>query len=300
MDNNTQNRSFSTMLKGIIILERLQYSFLCCLIALAGVFIATEGSISELNYWVPIKVCFLFLIVNSTAHPINDYFDRKADIIGRKNAPIPSGMLTIKQVKIVIIMNYVIALPLIFILSPNPFTVIFALLHLLSGVIYSAPPLRMCKRAIGGFATIAIGALMMPLLGGWSSVANGKYDHVLLFLCGGYLFILITQRMVADIADMSGDKRSGRMTVPLVFGKSTTFRIGIATTIGGILLFFGAYFVSDLNISYLLIWGLSSFILISTLIKYKKEENEAIARQYSEKLMLPLIIFTIGIIMGAI
>ncbi len=299
-ENITEKRSFSDFLKGVILIERFSYSAVIMVFAVAGYFLANLGDIGNIEWFTVVKVGILFWMIHSTSGPVNDYFDRNADRIGRPNAPIPAGLLTVKEAKVIVIMNYVIGIIIIFALSPNNLTIIFASLHLLLGLIYSAPPIRMCKRPIGGFTTIAFGAFILPLLGGWAAAVEGRYHNVLLFLSGGFLLALITQRMPADIADMTGDNRFGRGSLPQQIGIQQAYTVALGCAIFGIILFIVAYFIIELNYFYLVICGVSSLLLLLTIFQFKKDMSPEIARKVSEKLMLPLLLFGIAIIVGSI
>ena len=299
-ESTVPKKSLKRIIKGIILIERPQFSIISLLCALAGIFLAARGNISGLNFWLVIKVCILFWFMTNTAHALNDYFDREADKTGRPRAPIPAGLLSLKQVKVIIVANYIIGIILILALSPNYITALFALIHLFMGFIYSTPPIRMCNKAIGGAVTISIGAFMIPLLGGWSAIAGGNYEHTLLLFCLAYLFLALAARMPADIADMTGDKHSGRATLPLQIGITKAYYVACSTAFLGICLFLVAFFVSNLNIYYIPVWALSTFLFIFTLLKFKKELNEKAARKYSEKLLLPILLSAIAIIVGAI
>jgi len=299
-ENITEKRSFSDFLKGVILIERFSYSAVIMVFAVAGYFLANLGDIGNIEWFTVVKVGILFWMIHSTSGPVNDYFDRNADRIGRPNAPIPAGLLTVKEAKVIVIMNYVIGIIIIFALSPNNLTIIFASLHLLLGLIYSAPPIRMCKRPIGGFTTIAFGAFILPLLGGWAAAVEGRYHNVLLFLSGGFLLALITQRMPADIADMTGDNRFGRGSLPQQIGIQQAYTVALGCAIFGIILFIVAYFIIELNYFYLVICGVSSLLLLLTIFQFKKDMSPEIARKVSEKLMLPLLLFGIAINVGSI
>ena len=299
-ENITGKRSFSDFIKGVILIERFSYSAVIMVFAVAGFFLANTGNIGGIEWVSVIKVGVLFWIIHTTSGPINDYFDRNADRTGRPSAPIPSGLLTVKEAMVIVIINYIVGIIVIFTLAPNNLTILFASLHLLFGLIYSAPPIRLCKSPIGGFTTIAFGAFIFPLLGGWVAAAEGRYDNALLFLSGGFLLALITQRMPADIADMTGDNRFGRESLPQQIGIPQAYTVALGCAIFSIALFFVAYFIIELNFFYLVICGISSLLLLLTLFQFKKDMSAEIARKVSEKLMLPLLLFGIAIIVGSI
>jgi len=298
-ENISEKRSFSDFIKGVILIERFSYSAVVMIFAVAGYFLANTGNLGDLEWFNVVKVAILFWMIHSTSGPVNDYFDRDSDKIGRPRAPIPSGLLTVNEAKVIVIFNYVIGIILIFVLSPNNLTIIFALIHLFLGLVYSAPPIRLCRTAVGGFSTIALGAIIVPFLGGWSAT-DGKYDPILLIISGGLLFTTIAQRMVADIADMAGDTRYGRSSLPQQIGARQAYFVAVGSAISSVILFVVAYMVYDLNYYYFPVIGISSFLLIVTLIQFKKDMSPEIARKTSEKLMLPLLLFGIAMIVGAI
>ena len=288
-------------IKAVIAIERPQYAIAALLSVVAGIFLASRGNIGDLSVVLVLKMGILFWFINCVAHPINDYFDRDADKTGRPNAPISSGILSLGEVRIIVILNYIIAFILIAVLPPNFESQAFALLGLFLTYIYSAPPFRTAGRSILGPLSVS-GVLLIPFLSGWLAINGWKYEPVLITVMLVFVLFVVAQRMVADIADMTGDKKYGRLTVPIQIGADKSFSLAFFSDIFAFSLFFIGFILGQgqINLLYIPFGAIAAVMTFSALINFKKDFREESARKISEMMMLPLFICIIGVIVGSI
>ncbi|MDY6964933.1 MAG: UbiA family prenyltransferase [Halobacteriota archaeon] len=286
-------------IKGIIILERPQYSLLALLCATAGIFLASRENIGNIDVILLLKVAFLFWFLNCVAHPINDYYDREADKHGRPNAPIPADLLSLDEVKAIAIINYVIAIVLIAIIPPNWACRTMAIVGLFFTYSYSAPPFRLAARGILGDLTVAA-AESIAFIGGWTAVVGWRYETVSLVVALMIGTLCMVGKTAVDIVDVKGDKESGRVTLPMQIGIINTFNIAVSFAIFEVLLFLIIYPLDGMNLLYLPIGLIGLVVTFMALFNLRKDFGEETGRRYTDMLVLPIFIFLIGVIVGSI
>lgn len=293
LQNNVDIR---TKIKAILVLERPHMSILGSACVVAGIFLASLGNIDLI---LLLKMTFLFWVLNTVAHPINDYFDREADKTGRPNTPIPRGELSLNEVKIIIILNYIFAIACIAILPPNWESRTFAIFGLILTIVYSASPFRLVGRGILGNFALS-GAGIFPLWSGWTAVNGFRFDPIILLVTLVYLFFAVGLKLIIDTPDIAGDKRAGRKTVPIQIGPKKSFKLALNLIIFAMILFFSAFFLRILNIFYIILGVISTIVIYFALTNFKKDFGIESKRKYSEMLMIPFFILTIGFVIGSI
>ncbi len=289
-----QEYDMKKIAKGVIWIHRPQLSVMAFLISIAGISLA-----GVFDLVLMLKVGLLFWFIQCVAHPINDYIDRESDKTGRPSAPIPAKLLTLKQVKIIIGLDYIIAVLLILIIPLNLPAKIFATIALIYTYIFSAPPIQTNTRGILASITLAT-VVIIAFLGGWTAAVGWRYDPILIPMSLLIGSPHMTAKNVADIIDMGSDKKSGRITLPMQIGVKKSFYIAAFFGLFAIFLFFLAYFVGRMNIFYLIVGIIGSIITLLCLFYFQKDFGKVTGRKYFEISTLPTLIFPIGIILGSI
>jgi geranylgeranylglycerol-phosphate geranylgeranyltransferase len=85
----------ATPARGLIALLRLPYWLMTGGLSLLTAFAITKSMIA------PDKILLIFFsmaLITSAGFAINDYFDRESDAVIKPKRPIPSGVLSLKQV----------------------------------------------------------------------------------------------------------------------------------------------------------------------------------------------------------
>lgn len=293
-----QKHDMKKIAKGVVLIHRPQFGVMGFLASIAGISLA-----GMFDLILMLKVAFLFWFLHCIAHPINDYIDRESDKIGRPNAPISAKLLTLKQVKIIIGLDYIIAVILILAIPLNLPAKIFATIFLIHTYIFSAPPVHATARGI--LAGIVLGtAFVTAFIGGWTAAVGWRYEFILIPLSLLIAFMLIMGKNICDIIDMDSDKKSGRNTFPMQIGVKKSFYISAFFGLFAIFLFFLAYFVGRMNIFYL-ITGIIAFIIILLGLfdfqkDYKVMKMEVMRKKYYGIFIFPVLLLLIAITLGSI
>jgi len=280
--------------KGVFWIHRPQLSVMAFLISIAGISLA--GGFDPV---LMLEVGLLFWFIQCIAHPINDYTDRESDKTGRPTAPIPMGLLTLTQVKVIIGLDYTIAAILILIMPLNLPVKIFAAIAVVHTYIFSAPHIRTNARGILASLTVA-SAVIVAFIGGWAAAVGWKHAPVLVLLSLHIGSTHMTAKNVADIIDMHSDKKSGRVTLPMQIGIKKSFYVAAFFGAFAVFLFFLASFFSRVNLLYWVAGTLGSIITFLCLFYFQKDFGKVTGRKYFEISTLPTFIFPIGIILGFI
>lgn len=289
-----QKHDIKKIAKGAFWIHRPQFAIMAFLTAIAGISLA-----GTFDLILMLEVGLLFWFLHAIAHPINDYIDRESDKIGRPDAPIPRKMLTLKQVKIIIGLDYIIAAILILIIPLNLPAKIFATIFLINAYIFSAPPVHATARGI--WASIVLStAFATAFIGGWAAAAGWRYEPVRIPLSLLIGSLNMTAKNVVDILDVSSDKKSGRITLPMQIGVKKTFYIAAFFGLFTIFLFFLAYFVGSMNFFYLIAGVIGSIVVLMGIFEFQKDYGKVKGRKYYGIFLLPTLIFPIAIILGSI
>ena len=157
---------------------------------------------------------------------LNQVYDRDIDRINKPLRPIPSGILTTKQVTV--IASILLACGAIIAILLGPVFVIIGVLGLGSSLLYTLPFPRFKKSMFFSTGIMGIGYGPFLLLAGWVIYEPVVFEWsdgglvispplwVLLFLYFHEVFILISK----DYRDIEGDKKYGMRTLPATLGKT--------------------------------------------------------------------------------
>src|SRR3990170_525128 len=85
----------STSAKGLISLLRLPYWMMTGGLSLITAFAIAKGLLA---FEAILLVFFSMAFITSAGFALNDYFDRESDAVIKPKRPIPSGVLSLKQV----------------------------------------------------------------------------------------------------------------------------------------------------------------------------------------------------------
>ncbi len=166
-----------------------------------------------------LAVVGLLLALTSAHHfgvLINDYFDVKIDEVNRKGTPLATGVLSLREVKVIAATLFVLSLSLFLSLNWDAFILGLALIGL--AWVYSAPPIRTKRLYILGTLTLGLIALFCQYVGAslWTmekTLIVYPTDVALATLVGVSLGF-----MVKDVEDEPGDRMFGVRTNYTLFG----------------------------------------------------------------------------------
>jgi len=159
---------------------------------------------------------------------INDFFDKEIDAINEPNRPIPSGKISIKDVKIQIWVLLIAGLIVAFLLDLYakhnfPSVLLLALGGSFVSYIYSAPPLKLKQN--GWLGNYALGASYIALPWWAGQALFGKLTIVTALLTLAYSLSGLGIAVINDLKSVEGDSKLGLNSLPVVFGIKNASRI---------------------------------------------------------------------------
>ncbi|WP_298614515.1 chlorophyll synthase ChlG [uncultured Thermosynechococcus sp.] len=172
---------------------------------------------------------------------LNDYYDREIDAINEPYRPIPSGAISLNQVRAQIIVLLLAGLGLAVLLDlwANHPTFPVTKIALLGGFlayIYSAPPLKLKKN--GWLGNYALGASYIALPWWAGHALFGELTPTIVILTLIYSLAGLGIAIVNDFKSVEGDRQLGLASLPVMFGVTTAawicvlmidiFQLGIA------------------------------------------------------------------------
>jgi len=159
---------------------------------------------------------------------INDFFDKEIDAINEPNRPIPSGKISIKDVKIQIWVLLIAGLIVAYLLDlyakhSFPSVLLLALGGSFVSYIYSAPPLKLKQN--GWLGNYALGASYIALPWWAGQALFGKLTIVTAILTLAYSLSGLGIAVINDFKSVEGDSKLGLNSLPVVFGIKNASRI---------------------------------------------------------------------------
>ncbi len=152
---------------------------------------------------------------------INDYYDREIDAINEPNRPIPSGAISLIQVKLQIWILLLGGLGVAYCLDiwakhSTPSVFLLALGGSFVSFIYSAPPLKLKQN--GWLGNYALGASYIALPWWAGQALFGQLTWTTSLLTLAYSLAGLGIAVINDFKSVEGDKALGLNSLPVVFG----------------------------------------------------------------------------------
>lgn len=160
---------------------------------------------------------------------INQIADIEIDRINKPNLPIPSGILSLRAAKQIVLFSAIISCVLATFISIFLFIIIF--LSLFIGWAYSMPPLYLKKHHLTAAFAIAFVRAILLNLGGYLVFSyyliqriDVPYDIIILTFFV-FLFSIVIS-WFKDLPDIEGDKEYNIKTLAITYSVNNTFKIG--------------------------------------------------------------------------
>ncbi len=152
---------------------------------------------------------------------INDYYDREIDAINEPYRPIPSGAISVPQVKAQILILLFSGLGLAYFLDFQtghefPTITAIALLGGFLAYIYSAPPLKLKQNGWIGNYALGSSYIAIPWWAGHALFGELNWKIVVLTLI--YSMAGLGIAIVNDFKSVEGDEALGLKSLPVMFG----------------------------------------------------------------------------------
>jgi len=192
---------------------------------------------SSVDYLGLLRLVSLTLIFAGTYY-INQIYDYDSDLINKKLGFLQMGMISGSGMTAVYISSTVLALAAGFYVGVM-FGIIICLIFLL-GFFYSAPPVRLKDRPVGGLLanTIAYGALVP----GAAEIHDFAYGDDQLLIIAYFSLLVGAGYLMTIIPDRDGDKKTGKLTLAVYMSDR---KIILAALILLIIAFYPAYLIEN-------------------------------------------------------
>jgi len=219
---------------------RLHTSLIYPAMGLASACFALNGGTSPDAIVVPVLSILLIAI---SAYMLNDIFDLGVDRVSSPDRPLPSGMLSVREVLVVVFACLAGGAFLASLGSPFSFSVALILIFLVFA--YSAPPLRFRRFLVAPYLTIASFACLSFLMG--SGFVAGQ-PQTRLILGSLLVFSYATGScMVKEFKDIEGDSRDGVQSLPVYLGLDRAVAVTLPIYLAVCLLVLPFFYLFDLG-----------------------------------------------------
>jgi len=161
-----------------------------------------------------IPASFALAILNGASNVLNQITDIKPDRISRPYRPIPKGIVSIGEAKVISLFMYIIAICLS--ISVNIMFSVFVFFIMIFTVTYSIPP-RLKDILFLNQLWVAVPRGLLGILASWSVFGNSLHPVPLAI---GFIamFFLIGGSITKDITDSYADRKAGTRTLINTFG----------------------------------------------------------------------------------
>jgi geranylgeranylglycerol-phosphate geranylgeranyltransferase len=286
------------------------------LATLAGLFSIPGAFVSVMNTpdvfsqivisMVTLPLSSLFIIIGM--YVFNDLVDADLDKSNGKKRPIPSGEVSKFQAWIFIIGTNSLGIALSLV-TLNIFTLLISLSLVSIGIMYSAPRIAFKDKFLVKTISIAVAMMLCISLGStsyWSlnidkaSEFNSLGIQILYPAIMLAIMVFITSPF-NDVADVVGDKKTGRKTIPIVIGSENTVKLAIALAGVMIAISWILYFVSTTGWINPLLVSLVSILTIYNMSKTLKNlTNKDYVRKQHKKSMPLHLLLQLALAIGAL
>jgi 4-hydroxybenzoate polyprenyltransferase len=274
------------------------------LILLIGFFLYANTDLDRLVMSVLIICSFI-----SFTYTFNDVHDIEIDRINKKDKPLVTGVFSVGFARL--IAGYFFIITLIFGLATKDIVyVVFSVLLLSLGFVYSYPPLSFSKKTLLTLPTMLAGYVLIPFYMGVYS-ASGLFpsltDHLIIV---GLMLMLASRIILKDIRDRKGDKAHGRRTLALSLENKYVFLLSLGLVMcGALITYLSLREILQNSYIFLLLSAIYVAFMLLTLIQisyvnidlFNKKINSSLIKIYfASRLYLIIIILFLYIRLGLI
>lgn len=214
-----RNNRFKQRIKGYIDLIR-PFTLLApvivstCIMIASFVYNGVSDDIFAVFWTTVIPASFALAILNGASNALNQITDVEADKISKPYRPIPRGVVSVRQAKIISAVLYLSA----FCLSIYVNVIFFAFVVLIIAftITYSFPP-RLKDFLFINQLWVGVPRGLLGVLASWS--VFGNVFHPLPMTVGFIsMFFLIGGSITKDLTDADADKKTGTRTLVNTYG----------------------------------------------------------------------------------
>ena len=209
-----------------------------------------------------------FFFISATALILNDYFDLETDRINAPQRPLPSGMVTKRDVLVLSIVVALLGFLASALISLTALLVAFVVW--VAGVLYNW---RFKRTGFLGNLIVSFSVGMTFIFGG---IAVGNLNNTVVWWFGVIAMLIdLGEEIAADAMDIEGDRLAGSRSLAITLGEEKALRIS-GVVFGSVVLISGIPFVAGwLEWIYLLpISIMDAVILYSTARIFSKKSGD--------------------------
>ena len=212
-------------------------------LAAMGMFLISSG-LKIPDFLVLVRLVSSVYLLALATYLYNDLTDYEVDKVNNPDAKYSSKKANYKQILYSTIGFFLISIFLAF--SINMQTGVGSLAFLGLAILYSHPRIQLKKIFVVKTLVTAAGGFIASLLG---SLAVGSISYVGILASLIFFLMYFINGPLGDIGDITGDRKVGRRTIPVVLGIRKTFGVifGAISLISLILVvnyyFFGLYVI---------------------------------------------------------
>lgn len=257
-----------------------------CIIAFASVLVgAWIGKDIMFSPQLLLTAMILFLIY-AFGNIVNDLFDIEIDKINRPERPLPSGKVKKRNVTVLAIFFFVIAVTFSISLGAAVFLLVLAIS--IVSFLYDIH----FKKTVLGNAIVSLITGLGFILGG---IVVGNPACIFPFVFS--LFIHMPREIVKDIIDIKGDRLYGVVSLPILLGTKKSLNLGaLFLTVLCVVLPL-PFIMRILHLRYMLILLIGAYpLLIHTIITFLKNPEKNILRKSSTVLKVSMAIGLVAMI----
>lgn len=255
---------------------------------------------------VTLPLSSLFIIIGM--YVFNDLVDADLDKLNGKKRPIPSGDVSKFQAWVFIIGTNSLGIALSLVTS-NIFSLLISLSLVSIGIMYSAPKIAFKDKFLVKTISIAVAMMLCISLGSTSywnlnSAKDSNFGSLGIQILYPAIMLAIMVFITSpfnDVADVVGDKKAGRRTIPIVIGSESTVRMAIALAGAMIAISWIVYSVSNTGWMNPLLISLVSILSMYNMSKTLKNlSNKEYVRKQHKKSMPLHLLLQLALALGAL
>lgn len=187
---------------------------------------SSGGYVWSVEDFLKALLCMLMSgpLLTGYTQTINDYYDREIDAINEPYRPIPSGAISVGQVKAQILVLLLGGIGVSYGLDlwaghEFPIMTLLAVFGSFIAFIYSAPPLKLKQN--GWLGNYALGSSYIALPWWAGHALFGELNPTIVVLTLVYSFAGLGIAVVNDFKSVEGDRQLGLKSLPVMFGVGT-------------------------------------------------------------------------------
>jgi len=224
---------------------------------------------------------------------LNDYFDIEVDKVNSPDRPLPSGLISKKEV--IVFTTVITIVGLIVSLFINKSAIILYIIFWIIGFLYNC---KFKEKGLFGNLFVSSSVAITIILGG-IVVGDPWNTAVLLFSLMVFLFNL-GEEIAADAMDLEGDKKRNSKSLAIIIGRKKAINISFSLFIIFIILSFLLVVFDLLETSYFIIISLTDIIVFFLAVKLLRSRSIKKGRLFIRRLYQSAVAGLILIIISMI